>query len=287
MLRIALGLIFWTLAMGIPSLRAQDAQGHPIGSPSQTPPDAWSDDSRTTIVPRTNTPAAKDIGEGPSPADAWWKLGRMYADRGDHARAFPIFSDLVDSYRTGSDGCRDCRHSHVALGVYYLKGIPGTLPADPDFGYGLLEYAASYFGDPNAQYELGRLLLDGPRKNVIQAAPPRNRGSARPPWPAVRFLLDCPHPLPPVQQGLHRGDVLPRVRIQASGDDLAQHGDALARDLFERPLAVLAVEKRRQVVAHAPQVTGHEPFGHLRLAGDGRAVEEHVRLQPLVRPDPR
>jgi uncharacterized protein len=172
MLRIALGLIFWTLAMGIPSLRAQDAQGHPIGSPSQTPPVAWSDDGRTTIVPRTNTPAAKDIGEGPSPADAWWKLGRMYADRGDHARAFPIFSDLVDSYRTGSGRVPAgiAANSHVALGVYYLKGIPGTLPADSDFGYGLLEYAASYFGDPNAQYELGRLLLDGPRKNVIQAA---------------------------------------------------------------------------------------------------------------------
>jgi uncharacterized protein len=154
--RIALGLIFWLLCAGMLPLRAQTAPA----------------EGGTTIVPRTYTPDAKDLGEGPSPADAWWKLGRMYADRGDHARAYPIFSDLVDSYRTGSGRVPAgiAANSHVALGVYYLKGIPGTLPPDPDFGYGLLEYAASYLGDPNAQYELGRALLEGPRKNVIQAA---------------------------------------------------------------------------------------------------------------------
>ena len=153
--RIALGLICLMLCLSGAPLQAQNAPG----------------EGGMTIVPRTYTPAAKDIGEGPSPADAWWKLGRMYADRGDHARALPIFSELVESYRNGSGRVPAgiAANSHVALGRYYLKGIPGTLPADPDFAYGLLEYAASYFGDPNAQYELGRALLEGPRKNVIQA----------------------------------------------------------------------------------------------------------------------
>jgi hypothetical protein len=170
--RIALGLMICMLCVGSPSLQAQNTPGDPIGSPSQTPPDARPDEGGTTIVPRTYTPAAKDIGEGPSPADAWWKLGRMYADRGDHARAFPIFLQLVDSYRRGSGwiSAGIAANSHVALGVYYLNGIPGTLPADPDAAYELLHHAASYLGDPAAQFELGRLLLNGPRKNVIQAA---------------------------------------------------------------------------------------------------------------------
>ena len=206
MLRIALGLIFWTLAMGIPSLRAQDAQGHPIGSPSQTPPDAWSDDGRTTIVPRTNTPAAKDIGEGPSPADAWWKLGRMYADRGDHARAFPIFSDLVDSYRTGSRRVPAgiAANSHVALGVYYVKGIPGTLPADPDFGYGLLEYAASYFGDPNAQYARPRAAGRPTQEYHSSRALVAGSGKEKPPagtGPARRYLVQRRRNLAPSRAG--------------------------------------------------------------------------------------
>src|SRR3954447_26746496 len=93
------------------------------------------------------------------------------------------------------------------------------------------------------------MTADAAREDVVHArastspppaAPPRNRGTARPPWPARRLLLDCPHPLPPVQKGLHGGDVHPGVRVQAGGDDLARHGDALAPDLFDRSIAVLA-----------------------------------------------
>jgi TPR repeat protein len=123
----------------------------------------------SSVVPRTNS---RVVGETPSPADAWWKLGRMYAERGDDARAFGIFLQLVDSYRDnpGSVPPAVAANSHVQLGLYYLKGIPGTLPADRDVAHRLLEYAASFFGDAEAQYELGRLLLAGPRKNVVQAA---------------------------------------------------------------------------------------------------------------------
>src|SRR5205807_9286602 len=49
----------------------------------------------------------------------------------------------------------------VALGQYYLDGIPDST-VGPDRGRALemYWYAASYFADPDAQYNLGRLYLD-------------------------------------------------------------------------------------------------------------------------------
>jgi exopolysaccharide production negative regulator len=161
--RIILGMLICTLCVA--SLDAQEVPNDNIGSPGQPP----SLEGGMSVVPRSGSAIPRQL---PNPADAWWKLGRMYADRGDHARAFGIYRQLVDSYRDGS-GWVDAAiaaHSHVALGLYYLNGIPGTLPADRDAAYGLLEYAATFFGDPNAQYELGRMLLSGPRKNTVQAA---------------------------------------------------------------------------------------------------------------------
>src|SRR5262249_21483411 len=50
----------------------------------------------------------------------------------------------------------------VALGQFYLEGIPDTVvTADPGVAHELFYYAASYFQDPEAQYRLGRLYLYG------------------------------------------------------------------------------------------------------------------------------
>jgi exopolysaccharide production negative regulator len=167
------------LALGGPLLHAQEAtkespapepQAPAVVPPAVAPPAVVPPAlGGSSVVPRTNS---RVVGETPSPADAWWKLGRMYAERGDDARAFGIFLQLVDSYRDnpGSVPPVVAADSHVQLGLYYLKGIPGTLPSDRDVAHRLLEYAASFFGDAEAQYELGRLLLAGPRKNVVQAA---------------------------------------------------------------------------------------------------------------------
>jgi hypothetical protein len=119
------------LALGGPLLHAQDAPKESPASQPQAPAVVPPALGGSSVVPRTNS---RVVGETPSPADAWWKLGRMYADRGDDARAFGIFMQLVDSYRDnpGSVPPAIAANSHVALGLYYLKGIPGTLPADRD-----------------------------------------------------------------------------------------------------------------------------------------------------------
>ncbi len=100
---------------------------------------------------------------------AQWKLGRMYAE-GDGVpqndlRAFEYFRRIANSHADDSPGTPQARfvaNAFVALGHYYLDGIPQTpVKADPVRAREMFSYAASYFGDPDAQYYLGRLYLDG------------------------------------------------------------------------------------------------------------------------------
>jgi len=100
---------------------------------------------------------------------AQWKLGRMYAE-GDGVersdlRAFEYFSRIADAYADDSPGTPQARfvaNAFVALGHYYLEGIPNSsVKADPVRAHEMFSYAASYFGDPDAQYYLARLYLDG------------------------------------------------------------------------------------------------------------------------------
>ena len=100
---------------------------------------------------------------------ATWKLGRMYAE-GDGVersdlRAFEYFRAIADAHADelpGTPQARFVASAFVALGNYYLDGIPGsTVKADADRAREMYAYAASYFADPDAQYHLGRMYLDG------------------------------------------------------------------------------------------------------------------------------
>jgi uncharacterized protein len=110
---------------------------------------------------------------------AIWKLGRMYADgdgvSADKARAYDYFRRLTSIHADESAGTPRARflaNAFVALGLYHLDGIPGTLKADPNVAREMFRYAASYYADPEAQYYLGRLYLfgKGAPKDAIQAA---------------------------------------------------------------------------------------------------------------------
>jgi TPR repeat protein len=99
---------------------------------------------------------------------AQWRLGRMYADgegvEKNKLRAFEYFSRLTKAHGDDAPGSQQAGYvakAFVALGQYYLDGIPNS-PVGPDRGRALemYWYAASYFADPDAQYNLGRLYLD-------------------------------------------------------------------------------------------------------------------------------
>ena len=112
-------------------------------------------------------------------AIAQWKLGRMYAE-GDGVpqsdlRAFEYFRSIADTHADDLPEVPQARfvaNAFVQLGNYYLEGIPNTpVRADPDRAREMYSYAASYFGDADAQYRLARLYLDGngAPKDVRQA----------------------------------------------------------------------------------------------------------------------
>jgi uncharacterized protein len=109
---------------------------------------------------------------------AQWKLGRMYADGDgvprDDLRAFNYFSQIANSHPDevpGTPQARFVANAFVALAHYYITGIPNSkVTADPARGREMLSYAATYFADADAQYELGRLYLTDKPSDPHQAA---------------------------------------------------------------------------------------------------------------------
>lgn len=100
---------------------------------------------------------------------AQWKLGRMYAagegvQKNDFT-AYQYFARIVREYNEDQSNPRDLpvvASAFVAIGVYSLGGIPNTaVRRDPIRAQGMFHYAATTFGDPNAQFNLARMYLDG------------------------------------------------------------------------------------------------------------------------------
>ena len=108
---------------------------------------------------------AADQGHAP----AHWKLARMYADGDgvpqDDAKAFRHFSLVCDENADMTPDAPDARFvasSFVALGNYYLTGIAyASIKPNPVRSRELYTYAATYFGDPEAQFRLAGLFIEG------------------------------------------------------------------------------------------------------------------------------
>jgi TPR repeat protein len=107
--------------------------------------------------------------EGGHPV-AQWKLGRMYADGDgvtqDDLRAFEYFSRIANQHAEDSPSAPQASivaNAFVALGRYYLNGIPNSkIKVDRERAREMFSYAASYFGNADAQYDLARLYLKTP-----------------------------------------------------------------------------------------------------------------------------
>ena len=112
---------------------------------------------------------------------ALWKLGRIYADGDgvsiDKKRAFDYFRSLTKAHAydpPGTPHARFVANAFVTLGHFYLKGIPDS---DVKARSGRSRTACSatppsYFADPEAQYQVGRMYLEGngTPKDAVQAA---------------------------------------------------------------------------------------------------------------------
>ncbi|HEV7278356.1 MAG TPA: tetratricopeptide repeat protein [Devosiaceae bacterium] len=111
--------------------------------------------------------ALEDAAETGQPT-ALWQLGLMYENgegvQKDPAKAFSYFSQIADEHAdTRPEGMEAdiVGRSFVKIGEYYRAGLPEAgIPKDEAYSNKLLMHAASYFGDADAQYRVGRLYLE-------------------------------------------------------------------------------------------------------------------------------
>jgi len=155
-------------------VNSQEATALPMVS---TQPGAAAALKRAAAVPTTPASTSPTItlnslqyaAEGGHPV-AQWKLGKMYADGDgvtqDDLRAFEYFSRIANAHAEDSPSAPQASivaNAFVALGRYYLNGIPNSkVKPDAERAREMFSYAASYFGNADAQYDLARLYLKTP-----------------------------------------------------------------------------------------------------------------------------
>jgi TPR repeat protein len=191
---------------------------------------------------------------------ALWKLGRMYAD-GDGVphndlKAFEYFSKIADDNAEespGSPGSAVVASAFVSLGAYFLDGIKGTyVVADPTRAYEMFQYAASYFGDPNAQYNLARLYLEGTgvAQDARQAARWLNLAAEKGHPPAQALLG---HLLITGQGGIPRQRVLGLMWLTLARQSAASGKDQWISDLYEKGTEGASESERQRALSFVEQ----------------------------------
>ena len=100
---------------------------------------------------------------------AQWKLAKIYANGDgvprDDVKAYDYFTQIVANYDEDAPNRREravVASALVALGTYNLNGIANSaIRPDPQRALQMFQFAATTFGDADAQYNLARMHLDG------------------------------------------------------------------------------------------------------------------------------
>jgi TPR repeat protein len=174
-MRISERIIFVALIAGVVSVTAPAFafDGAPVSQDTAIPvvsaqPGAAPALKKAAAPPDSSLTSLQYAAEGGHPV-AQWKLGRMYADGDgvtqDDVRAFEYFSRIANAHAEDNPSAPQAAivaNAFVALGRYYLAGIPNSkITPDADRAREMFSYAASYFGNADAQYDLARLYLKG------------------------------------------------------------------------------------------------------------------------------
>ena len=111
---------------------------------------------------------------------ALWKIGRMYATgdgiEPDPAQAFVAYQQMAQRHGNIPPNDRDAVYvasAFVSLADMLRTGVDGSVEADAAAARNVYFYAASYFGNREAQYALGRMFLAG------EGGPESSRQAAR------------------------------------------------------------------------------------------------------------
>ena len=194
---------------------------------------------------------------------ALWQLGRMYAEGDgvarDHYRAFEYFQKFADTHADENPAIPRARfvaNAFVALGHYYLDGIPNTaVSAEPRAARRMFAHAASYFGDPEAQFQLASLYLDGNGVDARSQARGALAGAGRQQGPLQVAGDARPHPVQ--RRAWHApARVGPDVAAPSPATDRAPRSldHRAARDGGEA-----GQRRRARARAHPAQALGRRP----------------------------
>lgn len=190
---------------------------------------------------------------------AMWRLGIMYESGAgvakDPVKAFGYFSKIAnDNANTGPRSIEAdiVAQSFVKIGDYYRVGLPdaGIVPNERQ-SRDLLFHAASYFGDPQAQYRLGLLLLDDEDGNALQGARWLSLSAHKGHVEAQAVLGDLLFNGERIQQQQVEG----LMWLTLAHDGLRGSQDQLwVSELLNRAVSIASPDQRRQAVEAANSV---------------------------------
>src|ERR1700742_187781 len=178
-MRTSKRIIFAVILGAIPMATTGFAfDGAPVNQDSTIP--VLTTPSGATVTPKKGVPAPLDTSVSAYATEAvtQWRMGRAYADGNGVAQndqlAFEYFSRIANQHAEDNPSAPQAAivaNAFVALGHYYLSGIPNSkIAADSTRARDMFGYAATYFGDADAQYELGRIYLGETPSDPHQAA---------------------------------------------------------------------------------------------------------------------
>jgi len=250
--RFTLASLGLALCLIAPQVQAFDGTQTPADDPS--PVEAFKNGTKAYKKGDiAGASRALEFAAGKGHALAQWKLARMYSEGDgvprDDVKAFDYYRAIVDAHSDESPDTAQARFvssAMVALGSYYLTGIPNsTVAPDEQRAVQLFQYAATYFGDSDAQYNLGRMYLDGgsdrPRDAVMAARWLRlaaNKGQHQA-QAILGHILFAGEDIP--RQAARGLMYLTMARDGASGD-----GDKWIVDLYNEAFAAATPEQRER-----------------------------------------
>ena len=215
--------------------------------------------------------ALQNVAEDGDPI-AQWKLGRMYAEGNGVAQndllAFDYFSRIVRAHGGDSPSAPEAQivaNAFVALGRYYLTGISNSkITSNPERAREIFSYAASYFGNADAQYDLARLYL----KNAGTSRDDFRYGAR---WLGLAAQKGQHQAQALLGQMLFDGDQLPRQAARGLmwltlARDSATEDETWIRDSYNRAMAsaseserAMALQMLEHWVQRSPNVADCQP----------------------------
>jgi hypothetical protein len=207
---------------------------------------------------------ALEYAAGRGVLGAQLKLARLYTTGRDvpknDAKAFRYFQGIADQYADippSSPIAKYVGEAFAALGRYYLSGIEAMpLHPDPVYAASLFRHASAYFGNAEAQYQLGRLYLAGAgvEKNPTIAAN----------WLAMAARKQHPDAQALLGGMLWRGEGVRQrqarglallILAEENAKALGREPDWI-RDLYKKTLAEADGATRKEAEALLPELGG-------------------------------